>query len=242
MNPLDSPPQWIIRLLRVAGALLIGAALVVWITSVNALGRNLVPVGCGSPATPDVEPLADFVCRDHIAGAKATAVALAVAAAVLLLLSEVALPRMGRLPWAKGVALAAIVALPVLALSASPLFTKVAASGADGTLIRCGTPLSPSTDQISKSLCGELASRQKSISLAGVGLSLLALAGGGYVAMATRPEDVFGDDTTEDEADPTPDPLTDPAPGSQSDSTSESPSDSTPEPQPDTVTSEEARS
>lgn len=203
MKPLDSPPEWITRLLRVAGALLIGAALAVWITPVNALGRNLVPVGCGSPATPDIEPLADFVCRDDIAGAKATAVALALSAAVLLLLSEVVVRRLGGKSWIKGVAVASIVAIPVLALSASPLFTKVAASGADGTLIRCGTPLAPSTDKISRSLCGELASRQKSVSLAGVGLSLLALAGAGYVGRGSRPEDEVDEDASEQDVEST---------------------------------------
>lgn len=197
MTPLDSPPQWIVRLLRVAGALVLGAALATWIAPVNALGRNLIPVGCGSPATPDIEPLADFVCRDYIAGAKSTAVALAIAAAVLLLLSEVLLPRLGGQSWARGVALAATLAIPVLALSMSSLMVKVASSGADGTLIRCGTPLTPSTDRISQSLCGELAARERAVSLTGVGLSLLALLGGAYVAKGAPRED---ENETESEA------------------------------------------
>lgn len=215
MKPLDFPPQWIIRLLRVAGALLLGAALAIWITPVNAFGRNLIPVGCGSPATPDIEPLADFVCRDHVAGSKAAAVALAVAAAALLLVSEALLPRLSGRSWAAGVALAAVVAVPVLALSMSSLFVKVATSGADGTLVRCGTPLSPSTDRISRSLCGELAAREKSMSLAGVGLSLVALLGGGYITNGPRREDdeEAAGETTGSDADsaappePTPEPT-----------------------------------
>lgn len=194
MKPLDSFPEWITRLLRIAAAVLIGVAVTVWVTPVNTPGRNLVPVGCGSPASPKTDALSEFVCRDLVGEAKGIAVALAVAAALLLLLSETIVPRLGERRWLRGVALAAVVATPVFALSAASLAATVASTGADGTLIRCGTPLAPATDQISKLLCGQLAASEKSLAFAGMGLALLAVVGGGYIANGKRlePETVEG--------------------------------------------------
>ncbi|KGN32688.1 hypothetical protein N802_17160 [Knoellia sinensis KCTC 19936] len=182
MKSVDTAHVWIARLLRIAAALLLGAAITVWVTPVNALGSNLVPVGCGSPATPDADPLADFVCRDLVSSAKATSVALAAAGAVLLLLSELVVPRLRGRRWVQGAAVASVLAVPVFALAAASLPVKVASSGADGTLIRCGTPLAPATDVISGAMCGQLADRERSLAFGAMALSLLTILGGGYVA------------------------------------------------------------
>ncbi|GGB67650.1 hypothetical protein N798_14515 [Knoellia flava TL1] len=187
MNPSDSPQVWVLRLVRVAAAALLGAAILVWVTPVNSLGRNLVPVGCGSPATPTTDELADFVCRDFIGGAKVVAVCLAVAAGVLLLLSELVLPRLRGAAWLPGTAIAALVAVPAITLAVGSLFAIIAGSGADGTLIRCGTPLAPANDVISKSLCGQLADRDKTLAIGVMALSVLAMVGAGYVSAAIGP-------------------------------------------------------
>lgn len=184
MNPPDTAQLWILRLLRVAGAALAGAALVVWVTPVNSPGRNLVPVGCGSPASPKLDELTDFVCSDFISGAKVLTVSLAVGAAVLLLLAEVLLPRLAGRAWVPGAALACVLAVPVVAVAVGTLFTTIAGSAADGTLLRCGTPIAPSTDRISRSICGQLADREKSLALGAVALAALAVVGGGYVSSA----------------------------------------------------------
>ena len=194
MNVVDTVPVWVLRLLRLAAAVLLGSAILVWVTPVNAPGQNLVPVGCGSPAAPATDPLADFVCRDLVGGAKTVAVALAIAAGVLLLLSELALPRVLRRPWVRGVAVASVLAVPVIALAAASMFATVAASGADGTLIRCGTPLAPAHDTISKQLCGQLPDRDKTLALGATGLALLTLVGAGYVSSAMHPADPSTDD------------------------------------------------
>ncbi|MFW5474268.1 hypothetical protein ACOCJ5_13250 [Knoellia sp. CPCC 206450] len=199
MNASDSPQVWVLRLLRVAAAALLGSAILVWVTPVNSLGQNLVPVGCGSPATPVTDELADFVCRDFVGGAKVVAVALAVAAGLLLLLSELVLPRLRGAAWLPGTALAAVVAVPVLTLAVGSLFATVAGSGADGTLIRCGTPIAPATDVISTSLCGQLAEREKTLAIGAVGLALLAMIGAGYVSSAVGPRRPTTDDPTTDD-------------------------------------------
>src|SRR5689334_4198167 len=194
MNAADTAPVWLLRLLRVAAAALLGSAILVWVTPVNAPGQNLVPVGCGSPAAPATDPLADFVCRDLVGGAKTLAVALAIAAGVLLLLSELALPRVLGRPWVRGVALASVLAVPALALATAPMFATVAASAADGRLIRCGTPLAPAHDTISTQLCGQLPDRDKTLALGAIGLALLTLVGAGYVSSAMHPTDPAAED------------------------------------------------
>ena len=184
MTAPDPSHVWIVRLLRVAAAAMAAAALLTWVTPVNAAGRNLVPVGCGSPASPRLDRLTDFVCGDFVSGAKVLALSLLVGAAVLLLLAEVLLPRVPRRGWVPGAALASVVAVPVLAVAVGNLFTTVAGSGADGTLLRCGTPIAPATDRISTALCGQLADREKALSLGAIALAALAVAGGGYVSGA----------------------------------------------------------
>lgn len=194
MKSLDSPPVWIIRLLRISAALLIAGCLALWVLPVNTTGQNLIPVGCGSPATPATDKLTDFICRDHVGSVKVTVAALLVASALLLLLSELVLPRLAFRSWLRGAVPAAVIAVPAFALSVSALFVVVASEGADGTLIRCGTPIAPSGDVISKQLCADLPERQKILSLAVMGGSLLTVLGAAYVAKGAEPgEDTDGD-------------------------------------------------
>ncbi len=182
MTTPTSPPHWLNRLLRVGAAALALVAVALWVTPQNARGRNLLPVGCGSPASPDTARLTDFICRDHLSSAKWWAVALLASAALLLLLSEVVLPRVAARPWLTGASAAAVVGVPAFALAAASLFTTIADEGADGTLVRCGTAFAPSNDAISRALCADLPARQKSLSLFGMGLSALTVLGGAHVA------------------------------------------------------------
>lgn len=202
MNSADANPLWVIRFLRIAAALLAGAAIVLWVTPVNAPGRNLVPVGCGSPASPVTDRLSNYVCRDLVNGVRGETLALLVAAALLLLVSEVVLPRHHIRRWVTGAALGLVVALPCFTIALAALFATVAASGADGTLIRCGTPIAPATDAISSKLCGQLPGRTKALSLGVMGLSLLGTVGAGYVASAVRPRDRRESDTDDEQPKP----------------------------------------
>lgn len=196
MNTVPAADAWVVRLLRLGALLLAGAALATWVTPVNVPGRDLVPVGCGAPSSPSLEPLTDFVCGDHVANAKSTTLALLLAAAVLLVIGELVLPRVPLTGWVLTVAAVAVVVVPLLALSVTVLFSTVAQTSADGNLIRCGTPLSPATDAISRSICGQLAARDKTLGLAGVALSVVALVGAAYVGRGRgdrdtrRPDDV----------------------------------------------------
>lgn len=198
MKPLDSPPVWIIRLLRISAALLIAGCLAMWVLPINATGQNLIPVGCGSPATPVTDQLTDFICSDHVGSIKVMVAALLVAAALLLLLSELVLPRLAFRSWLRGAVPAAIIAVPAFALSVSALFVVVASEGADGTLIRCGTPIAPSGDVISKQLCADLPERQKILSLAIMGISLLTVLGAAYVAKGAGPGELTPVDAGDD--------------------------------------------
>lgn len=208
MTSVDSSQPWPARLLRIAAAVLIGAAITVWVTPLNALGRNLVPVGCGSPASPVLDPLSDFVCRDLVSAEKSLAVALGIAAAVLLLLSEVVVQRLRGRAWLPGVVVASVVAVPVFVLAAATLSTTIASSGADGTLIRCGTPLAPAMDRISQGMCGQLAARDKSLAIGAMALSLLVTLGGGYVASGMAAKQGPGVEPAS--TDPEPEPSSDP--------------------------------
>ncbi|MGE9807700.1 MULTISPECIES: hypothetical protein [unclassified Janibacter] len=187
MTPMDPSRLWLVRLLRIGALVLLGIGIALWVTPVNSLGGNLIPVGCGSPATPETEELVTYFCKEPVNEARTRAVALAAAAGGLLLLSEVGVARWGRRAWLSGVAVAALAALPVAALSIAALFTTVGGSAADGTLIRCGTPMEPARDKISTMVCGDLAGRRKALALSGLGLAAVALVGGGYVTRG-RPD------------------------------------------------------
>lgn len=182
MTSLDSAHVWITRLLRIAAALCLGGALTTWVTPVNVPGKNLVPIGCGSPASPKLDALTDFVCRDLVSGAKGTAVGFAIAAGVLLLLSELVVPQLRQHRWVQGAAVASVAAVPAIALAGARLFGTVATTGADGTPIRCGKPLAQATDAMSALVCGQLAERQRSLALAVMALGVVAILGGAYIA------------------------------------------------------------
>ena len=185
MTTHTSPPQWLGRLLRVGSVALALVAVALWVTPQNARGRNLIPVGCGSPATPDTARLTDFICRDHLSTTRFWVVALLVSAALLLLLSEVVLPRVAARPWLTGASTAAVLGVPAFALAAVSLFTSIADEGSDGTLVRCGTAIAPANDAISRALCADRPARQKSLALFGMGLSTLTVLGAAHVARGT---------------------------------------------------------
>lgn len=198
MTTTPFSPVWLTRLLRVGALLLALCAVAVWVTPVNVLGRNLIPVACGSPAAPDTARLTEFICGAHMSTVRSLAVALVLSAGALVLLSEVILARVAARTWLPTAAVVAVVAVPLFMLSLVSLFTTVAGEGADGTLIRCGTPIAPANDVISRSLCADLPARQKALSLFGMSLSAVTVLGAAYVARGgSRPqEDVAATDET----------------------------------------------
>lgn len=194
----DTAAVWPVRLLRVASLLMLGGALLVWVAPLSVPGKNLQPFGCGSPAAPMKGQLANFICSSDITGARYTAFGLLIAAALLLVVSELVAPRLGGLPALRGLAVVLPVALPVAALSALALFSPVGTEGADGSMIRCGTALEPATDPFVRGTCGHLPERQKTLAFGGVALAALLVAAGAYVTST-------GQGSSDDETDHTPD-------------------------------------
>ncbi|MDN5715804.1 MAG: hypothetical protein L0G89_01075 [Janibacter sp.] len=182
----DRPPRWPQRLLHVSALLLVVAAVVLWTTPTNVPSTNLVPYGCGSPGTPSDAELARFICTSKLSQARHLAVALVIAAGLLLLASQIPRSLVARVSWLRGMMVVAPLAIPVLAVSVMGLFSPLAQAGADGTLIRCGTAIRPSTDSISTKLCGQLPQERWGKSLGGATLAGLTLAGGAYVGLGTR--------------------------------------------------------
>ena len=182
MTHSASAPGWLRRLLRVGAGACAFIALAIWVTPMNVSGRNLVPVGCGSPAAPETSRLTDFICSDHMSGARANTAALALAAGALLVVSEIVLARVTWRSWFTNAAVVAVIAFPMFALSGASLFTTIAKEGADGTLLRCGSAITPANDAISRKLCADLPARQKALALFGLGASALAVLGAAYVA------------------------------------------------------------
>lgn len=193
----DTTPTWPHRLLRAASLVLVGAALLTWLTPLSVAGKNLQPFGCGSPASPMKGQLATLICGDDITGARYTAFGLLVAAALLLVVSELVAPRLAASPTFRGLAAVLPVALPIAALSAAALFSPVGTEGSDGSLIRCGTALEPATDPFVRGTCGHLPERQKTLAFGGVALSVLLVAAGAYVTSGGQRASNDDDDTTE---------------------------------------------
>jgi hypothetical protein len=128
--------------------------------------------------------LAALVCGGALSTHRGVALALLAAAIALLGVSELLLPRVvGRtvLLW---VAVASIVALPLIAVSIVGLFAPLTAYGADGSQFRCGSALEPVQDPFARGLCGQLPESRKALSVStGLG-ALLLLAGATYVGAA----------------------------------------------------------
>lgn len=177
----EGQPHWSVRVLRIAAGLLAAVAALVWLTPVSAIGTNLVPFGCGSPAAPAEGQLASYVCKKDLDGARLTSLAFLVSAAIVLCVGEVLLPRVRTRPRLLGMALAAPVAVPLFVTSVFNAFAVVGTVAADGTLIRCGTAFSPATDSISVGLCGHLPDEQRVLSIGGAALGLALIAGAAYV-------------------------------------------------------------
>lgn len=172
------------RWLRVCAALLAIGATLSWITPRNVPGQNLVPFGCGAPSSPRTVELAGFVCSATLSSAKALSVALVVSAGLLLLASEVIVPKFWHRPWGRGLTVVAPVAVPLVAVSVVRLLSTVGTVGADGTLIRCGTAAVPARDAISRYVCGQLADTHRYLALGGVTIGVVLLIGAVYVAGA----------------------------------------------------------
>lgn len=187
----DSFASWPPRLLRAAGLVLLGGAVLVWLTPLSVGGKNLQPFGCGSPAAPMQGQLATMMCGDDITGARHVVLALIVAVALLLVVSQLLAPRFVNAPAFRGLAVVLPLALPIAALSAVALFSPVGTEGSDGSLIRCGTALDPVTDPFARGTCGHLPERQKALSFGGIALSALLIGGGAYVTSGKtgRPDD-----------------------------------------------------
>ena len=172
---------WHHRYLRAATALVALLALALWLRPLNVVGQNLVPFGCGSAASIVGGELAAYVCAAEVRGARVTVGCLLVAAAVLLVISELVLPQTRVDGWVRGVALMVPLALPLLAFSVAALITTVAAVAADGTLIQCGTAVAPATDDIAAAMCADLPEQRRADGIAGALSALALLMSGAYV-------------------------------------------------------------
>lgn len=181
MSSNDSP-DWPARLLRAGSLLALAVAVVAWLAPTSVPGKNLQPFGCGSPATPSKGSLAKAICGDDLTGARYVALALLVVAALLLVASELVAPRLGSHRAFRGLSVVLPFVLPIAAVSVAALFIPVGTEGADGALIRCGTPLDPERDPFVRGTCGYLPERQKVLAFGGLGLSLLVAVSGAYVA------------------------------------------------------------
>lgn len=172
------------RFLRLSATLLAIGATLSWITPRNVSGKNLMPFGCGAPASPTTSEIADFVCADALSSAKALSVCLVVSAGLLLLISEAMVPNYWPRPWARGIAMAAPVAVPIMAVSTVRLVSTAGTVGADGTLVRCGTPVAPARDPISRYVCGQLPDTERYLGVGGLILGVVLLIGAIYIAAA----------------------------------------------------------
>jgi hypothetical protein len=172
-------PGTVQRLTRVVAVALLAAGVFVWLRPVDVPGQNFQPFGCGTPASPMAGQLAEAVCADALAGWRILALCLVVAAAVVLAVGEVVVPRAGA--WSAAAGVGAVLGVPLLALAAWRVTAPVTAYGADGGRAGCGTPLHPTTDPLAAGICASLP--QEALS-GGVGLALaglIAVLGAGYV-------------------------------------------------------------
>lgn len=190
ISPAPQPGR-VQRLLRVVALLLVVGAVLTWVTPTNVAGTNLVPYGCGSPASPIGGELAGFVCDARLLNAKLLALALLLGAAAVAALGELGMPLAERYAKnrAAGLGVAGAVALPVLVLAVVVLFMPIADTASNGALLRCGTAVAPARDSISTGLCGETAAERKSLAVGAIVLSLLVMAGGAYVGGPGRHDD-----------------------------------------------------
>jgi len=175
-------PGWTIRYLRASSFVIFTLAVVAWLRPVNVRTANLVPFGCGSVASPQGGELASYFCSADMAGWRRVVVALFLSSLILALLAALG-GRLIRLsPWARGLAIAAPPGLGLMAWSIARLFTVVADTDADGTLIRCGTPLRPALDSISTGLCAQWADEARVEALGALVLGIGLLLAGAYIA------------------------------------------------------------
>lgn len=179
MNPRAL--TWYRRYLRTATALVTLLAILLWLRPLNVLGQNLMPFGCGSAASIVGGELAAYVCTAEIQAARITVACLILAAATLLVIGELVLPRSGVSGWFRGVVLMVPLALPLLAFSISALISTVSAVAADGTLIQCGTALAPARDDIAVALCADLPEQRRAEGTAGTVGAVALLLSGAYM-------------------------------------------------------------
>lgn len=186
--------QWYVRVGRVGAGVLVMVSVLVWVRPVNVPSSSGGYFGCGSPADPrGAGDLVELVCGVELSAARVLTVALIAAAAVLLAISEVAVPRWPTHTWTVALLSVGVVAFPLITVGAASLFVRLGGSTPQGSPFSCGTALTPATDPVSGLVCGDIA---QSRLVGGSGVVLLGLA---LIGAALYVAAVFGG-----ESDPTP--------------------------------------
>ncbi len=180
--------DWLVRACRLVAMLLFGAAVAFWLRPITVPGSNFQPFGCGSPAAPMSDDLAKLVCTTDWLRVRLTVLALLVAGVAVLAVGEVLVARRRPRGFLRGAVLGGLVGIPVLVLGAVGAFTPSAIHGADGAVYRCGSGVSPATDNVMRSLCGQQASTSLYETVALAVLGLVLIAGAGYVNAARDSE------------------------------------------------------
>jgi len=174
---------WFVRIARSGAALLAGLAVLTWVTPVNVRSKSGFWFGCGSPADPrGGGSLVDLVCRVDLGAARATSVSLLLAGGLLLLLSEVVVPRLTTLTWLPAVLSVGPLALPLITVGIVSLFVPLGGTSPQGEPFRCGIAAAPPSDEISVLVCGQYAQARLAVGLGAVLLGLGLLATAVYVA------------------------------------------------------------
>lgn len=182
------PPPWFVRLGRSGAAVLLGLAILIWVTPVNVRSRSGFLFGCGSPADPrGGGDLVVLVCGTQLGTVRAASVALLGAAAVVLLLSEFVAPRRPSAPWIAGLVAVSPLAMPLMIVGVMSLFVPVGGTSPTGEPFRCGIAAAPATDEMSRLVCGQLAQTRLALGLGAVALGAGLLAGGVYVVRTSPP-------------------------------------------------------
>ena len=183
----ESPAEdWLTRACRVVAVLLIGSAIAVWLQPITVPGKNLQPFGCGAPASPNDGALGKLVCTTDWDRVRLLVLALLVAGILVLAMGEVLVERLHPRGFQRGLVVGALVAVPAFVLGVVGLFTPVVLHLADGTVLRCGTPVAPSPDATMRALCGQAADTSLYGAVAVAGLAAIVVLGTGYVFAAAR--------------------------------------------------------
>ena len=180
--------DWLIRACRVVAVLLIGSAVAVWLRPITVPGNNLQPFGCGAPASPNGDALAEPVCSTDRARVRWLVLALLLAGILVLTIGEVVVGRLRPRGFERGLAVEALVGVPVFVLGVVAVFAPVVVHGANGTVLRCASPAAPTSEEAMRALCGQATVTALDEAVADAALAAVIVLGVGYVFAAAHGE------------------------------------------------------